>query len=99
MLINVTYTDCVTFTKGETWSGTWTLFSGFYQLDLTTSEWISLDEYAGVKGGGPSPRVGHAATTVGAELYIDGGNNLLETFGDLWRYTCALFLFLYLLFI
>ena len=92
----MSHTDCVEATRGGNWDPTYHLLSGFYQLDLTTFEWISLDESAGLKGGGPDPRAGHASTAMGTELYIAGGTNFRKNFGDLWRYTCVLFVVLYI---
>jgi len=92
----MSHTDCVEADRGGTWAGTYSLLSGFFQLDLTTFEWIKLDKSAGVKGGGPGPRAGHASTTMGTELYIAGGTTFVKNFGDLWRYTCVLFVFLYI---
>ena len=65
------------------WSGPRGRFlNDLHALDVNTLEWTELRP----EGDVPEPRGGHAACCVGTDLYVFGGANDVEQFGDLYRY-------------
>jgi hypothetical protein len=57
-------------------------------FDLKSAEWNRIERKDGQSW--PTPRIGHAGTTVGSAFYISGGRTGLqagdETLADLWRF-------------
>lgn len=57
------------------------LTAALWCFDATAEKWLPIEAE-----GGPSPREQHQAARVGTRMYIYGGKNDEQVFGDLWYF-------------